>query len=170
MSFPHWESVSEWQGEPAWPSLCWRYSATSAGNLSDSFPSSSSTWLPAASSSCTLALSGTAAPEPEGAGTLWLLQRWAAGLCQTLGGLASWVECLRRRAGLDGGMALRGWKRPDMRAMRQWAGGETTPATGTVHLKDAMPKTWTMEEVGYTKIPYLTTLISKLKKVNYGKL
>ena len=71
MSFHHRESVSEWQGEPTWPSLCWRYSATSAGNPCDSFPSSSSTWRPGASCFCTPALSGTAAPEPEGAGTRW---------------------------------------------------------------------------------------------------
>ncbi len=169
MSFHHWESVSEWQGKPAWPSLCWRYSAISAGNLSDSSPSSSSTWLLGALSSCTLASLGTAALEPERAGTLWWLQRWAAGRhCQMLEGSASWVECLRRPAGQDGGLALHGWKKPDRRTRRMCAEGETIPTTGTVHLKDAMPKTWTMEEVGETKTTYLFILmlfhVAKLKK------
>lgn len=160
MSFYHQESESKWPGESAWPRLCWRYSVISAGNLSDSFPSSFSTWPPGASSSCTLALSGTAAPVVGGAGTLWQLQRWAAGLYrQALGGLASWAECLRRHAGPAGGMALHGWRRLGMTARRQCAGGGTTPATGTVHLKDAMPRTWMMEEVGQTFYNLLSQLV-----------
>ena len=152
MSFHHCESVSERRGEAAWPRLCWRYSAISAGSLSDSSPSSSSTWPPGASSSCTLASSGTAAPGAEGAGSLWQLQRWAAGLPhQTLEGTPSRAECLRRHARLAGGMAPPGWRKG---ARRERRGGETTPATGTVHLKDAMPKTWTMEEVGVTETSY----------------
>lgn len=148
MIFHHWASVSEWLGEPAWPSLCWRYSATSAGNLCDSSPSSSSTWPPGASFFCTLASSGTTVLEPEEAETLLLLRKWAAGLHRTLGDLASWVGCLRKNGEVDGGSVPLGWRKLDRRALGWWAGGETTPATGTARWKDAMPKTWMMEEVG----------------------
>lgn len=142
MSFHRCFRVSEWQVEPEWPSLCWRYSAISAGNLYDSFPLSSSTSLLEALSSCTLALLGTAALEAEGAVMLWWLQRLGARIhSQMLVDSASLVEFLRRRADQEEGMVLPGWKRLVRRVRRRCTGGETTPETGTVHLKDGMPKT-----------------------------
>lgn len=149
MTFHPRGSVSEWQGEPAWPSLCWSYSAISAGNPCDSFPSSCSTWPPGASSSCTLASSGAAAPGPVAAETLWWLRKRGAELQrQAPGASASWAECLKRPGGPDAGTAPRGWRGPDRRARRRCAGGDTTPTTGTGPLKDAVPKRWTTEEVG----------------------
>lgn len=143
MSFPHCEGVSKWQREPAWPSLSWEYSAISAGNLSDSSPSSSSTWRLEASSSCTRALSGTEALAPAGPGSLWWRRRRAAEpRRQTPGGSASLAGCFGRRTGRVGNSDPAGWERADVRA-----GGRSIAATGTVHSRVATPKSWKMEEV-----------------------